>query len=250
MAKTKSASTAVDNVNHVLSPAYTYTLQFDGGSKGNPGKGGSGSCLFDHDGREVWNKYTYIGDFVTNNVAEYSGLIEGLKYIIERNIDCVRIEGDSQLIVKQINGEYQVKNEQLKICHKETMSLLAKIKTYSINWIPRDRNARADELSNIAMIHSISGSESTAAQIGEEIECRDEKECVSYVQGLLPIASTYSNDTQTVAPPFKNSKKEKESKLYRQILADTIKDIDETIDRLQDRNRFLKKLLDELNDKV
>ena len=67
------------------STAKSYLLQFDGGSRGNPGHAGSGSVILDGEtGREVWNSYTYVGPSYTNNVAEYRGLIEGLRQVRSR----------------------------------------------------------------------------------------------------------------------------------------------------------------------
>ena len=99
-----------------------WLLQFDGGSRGNPGTAGAGAVLYtvDNDGdennvigkTEKWAGYFYIGNS-TNNVAEYMGLIEGLRQAIVLDIKNIEIEGDSQLVISQLNGTYRVKHPNL-----------------------------------------------------------------------------------------------------------------------------------------
>ena len=99
-----------------------WLLQFDGGSRGNPGIAGAGAVLYTLDGdgsensiikkTEKWAGYFYIGNS-TNNVAEYMGLIEGLKQAIVLDIKYIEIEGDSQLVICQLNGIYKVKHSNL-----------------------------------------------------------------------------------------------------------------------------------------
>ena len=99
-----------------------WLLQFDGGSRGNPGTAGAGAVLYTlHDDgdennvikkTEKWAGYFYIGN-TTNNVAEYMGLIEGLKQAIVLDIKYIEIEGDSQLVISQLNGIYRVKHSNL-----------------------------------------------------------------------------------------------------------------------------------------
>ena len=98
-----------------------WLLQFDGGSRGNPGTAGAGAVLYTlHDDgvenvikkREKWAGYFYIGN-TTNNVAEYMGLIEGLKQAIVLDIKYIEIEGDSLLVISQLNGIYKVKHSNL-----------------------------------------------------------------------------------------------------------------------------------------
>ena len=99
-----------------------WLLQFDGGSRGNPGTAGAGAVLYTLDDdddenivikkTEKWAGYFYIGNS-TNNVAEYMGLIEGLKQAIVLDIKYIEIEGDSQLVISQLNGIYRVKHSNL-----------------------------------------------------------------------------------------------------------------------------------------
>lgn len=134
-----------------------WVLQFDGGSRGNPGVGGSGAVLFALNASsgivtEVWNCYNFLGEKkITNNVAEYNGLLSGVKGIVKLNIQSVEIQGDSQLVIRQLQGQYQVKSESLKPFFKRAMTLLKKIRWKTFKHIPREQNARADDLSNQAM---------------------------------------------------------------------------------------------------
>lgn len=132
-----------------------WVLQFDGGSRGNPGLGGSGAVLFLNASgilTEVWNCYNFLGEKkITNNVAEYSGLLSGVKIIVKLNIQSVEIQGDSQLVIRQLQGQYQVKSDNLKPYYKQATKLLKKIRRKTFKYIPRELNARADYLSNQAM---------------------------------------------------------------------------------------------------
>ena len=99
-----------------------YTLYFDGCSKGNPGKAGAGYVIYKGDD-EITCKSVYVGDKETNNKAEYTGLYEGLIYAVENNIVCLDVKGDSNLVIKQIKGEYKVKSENIQTIYKNTKEL-------------------------------------------------------------------------------------------------------------------------------
>jgi ribonuclease HI len=125
-------------------------LYADGGARGNPGPAGAGAYLEDDEGIPVARIYKYIGE-TTNNVAEYSALIFGLKEAIRRKIKNLLIRMDSQLVVRQIEGIYKVKEPTLIKLHKKAKALLEEIPTYSIEHIPREKNEAADELANLAI---------------------------------------------------------------------------------------------------
>lgn len=140
----------------------TCMLQFDGGSRGNPGPAGAGAviCSVDSDGeagKELWIGRVWLGER-TNNYAEYSGLICGLKAAQKLAIPKLVIQGDSTLVVKQIRGEYRVKEPTLKILHKKATQLLENFEDFRIDYIPRAENSRADGLANEAMDKMKSGS--------------------------------------------------------------------------------------------
>ncbi len=124
-----------------------FQLFCDGASRGNPGEAGAGFVLLDHQGREVLAQGHYLGQ-CTNNVAEYSALILGLGQTTELGCRKLEIFLDSELIVRQLNGQYKVKNQALRSLYAEVKKLLAKLDTYQVSHIPRAQNSRADELAN------------------------------------------------------------------------------------------------------
>ena len=127
-----------------------WKLQFDGGSRGNPGVGGAGAVLYKNN-QEQWSETFYLGDNVTNNQAEYKGLIGGLKHVSTLDLPNLLVEGDSNLVINQVSGTWKVKNDELKILHDEVQEYINKIKDISFQHIPRNENKRADQLANEAM---------------------------------------------------------------------------------------------------
>ncbi len=134
----------IDNSAVSGSTLYLYT---DGASRGNPGQGGAGVVITDSMGSEVFSKGFYLGH-CTNNEAEYKALIIGLAEASGSGCDNIIIFLDSQLIVRQINGEYQVKNKNLLPLFGQVMDLLAFFRRYRVEHIPRSENTRADQLAN------------------------------------------------------------------------------------------------------
>jgi ribonuclease HI len=128
----------------------TITLEFDGGSRGNPGPAGIGVVLRAKDGTELVTLGRYIGR-ATNNVAEYRGLIAALEKAKELGAKRVAIRGDSELVVKQMRGEYRVKNEALRDLYEEAQALLRQFDHATIDHNYRNKNALADKLANLAM---------------------------------------------------------------------------------------------------
>ena len=122
----------------------------DGGSRGNPGPAGAGAYLETEDGDPVARIYKYLGE-TTNNVAEYSALIFGLKEAQRQKADQVTVRMDSQLVVKQIAGEYRVKEPTLQKLHAQVLELIQGFKKFKAEHIPREENGKADELANYAM---------------------------------------------------------------------------------------------------
>lgn len=129
----------------------TLTLHADGASRGNPGPAGAGAILHDSDGNVVAQIAQFLGNQVTNNVAEYSSLLLGVKKALELDAKILKIFMDSELVVKQIKGEYRVKNEKLIPIYSEVMRELAKLSSYEIAHVRREYNTEADQLSNIAI---------------------------------------------------------------------------------------------------
>lgn len=127
-----------------------YVLQFDGCSKGNPGLAGAGAVILKN-GKEIWCDSLFVSEKATNNQAEYAGLILGLKAAIELQISELHVEGDSALVIRQINGEYNVHSSNLLELYKSAKQLQTNFKTITFSHIYRDKNKRADELANSAV---------------------------------------------------------------------------------------------------
>ena len=125
-----------------------YKLQFDGCSKGNPGPAGAGAVIYKNED-EIWAASVYVGNKNTNNEAEYSGLILGLQNAISLNINNLVVEGDSLLVIKQMNKEYKVKSEKLLPLFEEAQLLVDQFENISFQHVYREKNTRADELSNL-----------------------------------------------------------------------------------------------------
>ena len=143
-------STNKDLINKDLINNSIYNLYFDGCSKGNPGKGGAGAIIYDDKQNVIWSGCIYLGDYITNNCAEYNALIFGMKEAINYNIKNLIIKGDSQLIIRQMNGEYKVKsNIEL---YKSATSLKEKFNEIKFEHVYRIENSVADKLANDAII--------------------------------------------------------------------------------------------------
>lgn len=131
-------------------PITEYCLKFDGCSKGNPGPSGAGAVIYRNDS-EVWSRSIYVGDKETNNVAEYSGLILGLNKASELGIREMLVIGDSELIIKQMKGEYKVKSLNIMDFYLRAKRLATLFDEIQYQHVYRKDNVRADELANIGL---------------------------------------------------------------------------------------------------
>jgi len=127
-----------------------HKLQFDGCSKSNPGIAGAGAVIYKFN-EEISSKIKFVGNNETNNVAEYTGLIIGLKEAINLSISSLIVEGDSMLVIKQMKGEYKVKSMNLINLYNEAKELEKMFECIVFKHIYREKNKRADELSNMAI---------------------------------------------------------------------------------------------------
>lgn len=130
----------------------TFSVYVDGASRGNPGRAGAGAVIKDGEGKVVKRLKRSLG-ITTNNIAEYKALIMGLKEAKRLGLSHVKIFADSELVVKQLKGEYRVKNEGLKPLHSEARDLAYGFKGFTITYISRDKNTEADKLANKAIDH-------------------------------------------------------------------------------------------------
>ena len=132
-----------------------HTLYFDGCSKGNPGRAGAGAVLYDAQEAEVFAESVFVGFHATNNEAEYTGLILGLTEALKRGITTeLLVRGDSQLIVRQMQGKYKVNSPKLAPLHKCATTLASKFAKIDYEHVYRDKNQRADALSNVGETNS------------------------------------------------------------------------------------------------
>ncbi|MEE8400881.1 MAG: ribonuclease HI family protein [Candidatus Hydrothermarchaeaceae archaeon] len=125
-------------------------IQFDGGAVPNPGAMGIGIVLLEND--EVIAKFSEkLKDIGTNNIAEYTALLKGIKKALRLGWKDVTIEGDSKLVISQVTGSWKVNDENLKALHKKVKNALSHFDSYKFKKIPRARNSLADELASEAL---------------------------------------------------------------------------------------------------
>jgi ribonuclease HI len=122
----------------------------DGAARGNPGPAAAGALLTTADGDVVEELATVLGR-ATNNVAEYRALILGLGAALRHGADEVTVRMDSELVVRQMDGRYRVKNAALKLLYGEALALSRRFKRFSIEHVPREVNLEADRLANQAL---------------------------------------------------------------------------------------------------
>jgi ribonuclease HI len=147
----------IDNVsltrgrNIVAGCTGKFKVYVDGGARNNPGIGGAGAALYRPDGKPLAYAALYCGKNVTNNYAEYIGVILGLLLAKTLGVQSLICHADSNLCVKQISGEYRCKSASLKPLLTIVKNLMQKIENCQVCWIPREDNAVADEYANEAM---------------------------------------------------------------------------------------------------
>ena len=129
------------------------TIFTDGASRNNPGEAGAGVLIL-RNNKPVAKLARYLGT-TTNNIAEYTAAIMGMEHAVKLGASSVRLFADSELLVKQVNGQYKVKNEGLKLLHHKVKELIAKIGSVEVQYIPRESNKEADALANKAIDEKI-----------------------------------------------------------------------------------------------
>jgi ribonuclease HI len=134
----------------ILPSIDNYLLKFDGCSKGNPGLSGCGIAIYKND-IEIFADSKYLGDNKTNNQAEYCGLILGLKCCSNLNIKKLKVEGDSLLVISQMNKKYKVNSPLLLPLYEIANKLVSNFDKVEFSHIYRTNNKRADALSNSAL---------------------------------------------------------------------------------------------------
>ncbi|HEU4656463.1 MAG TPA: ribonuclease HI family protein [Capillimicrobium sp.] len=125
-------------------------VHVDGGARGNPGPAAAAAVLSTPDGQVVDEASETLGE-TTNNVAEYRGLLLGLRRARELGATEVEVVNDSELVARQVNGEYKVKHAAMRPLHAEALAELGRFERWSIRSVPRAQNAAADALVNQAL---------------------------------------------------------------------------------------------------
>ena len=125
-------------------------LYVDGASRGNPGPSAVGVVLYDGGKRVVRSFGKYIGE-TTNNVAEYTALLYGIQEALQQQAKTLKVHTDSELLARQMQGRYKVKEPQLKVLNEQIHYLIPGFRSFSIQHIPREKNREADRLANQAI---------------------------------------------------------------------------------------------------
>ncbi len=133
-----------------------YQANIDGGSRGNPGPAAYGVIVRDARGEVVARLKKYIGQN-TNNVAEYFGLIAALDYAESHGIRALRVESDSELLVKQMRGQYKVKSSDLRPLYERARKMAQGLESFRIDHVYREQNREADALANQALDETSKG---------------------------------------------------------------------------------------------
>jgi len=132
-----------------------FTVNVDGGARGNPGPAAIGVVL--RDGGEVVGEVGETIGEATNNVAEYRALLRGIELATEHGATELELIGDSELVVRQVEGRYKVKNAGMKKLHEEVKRALRDLDSWSIRHVRRAENADADRLVNQALDGALDG---------------------------------------------------------------------------------------------
>ena len=135
---------------HAVQPHRKLRVASDGAARGNPGPAGAGAVLFDEEGRVLERLGKFLGR-QTNNVAEYQGLLLGVRRARELGAEELEVIADSELMIRQLSGAYQVRAPALRELHAEALSLLKAFRKVKLVHVPRAENAEADEMSNRAI---------------------------------------------------------------------------------------------------
>lgn len=162
-----------------------YLANIDGGSRGNPGPAAYGVVVRDARGEVVARLKKYIGQN-TNNVAEYFGLIAALDYAESHGIRALRVESDSELLVKQMRGQYKVKSSDLRPLFERARKMAQGLESFRIDHVYREKNREADALANQALDETSKGGGSASNTGGDATTKPAAMRCLArYKDGVL-----------------------------------------------------------------
>lgn len=159
------------------------TAHIDGGSRGNPGPAAYAVVVTTADGNRLTSFSKYLGQ-ATNNVAEYEGLLAALDYALQHNHRRLKIITDSELMARQMNGQYKVKNPNLKVLYERARTLIGKLDAFRIEHVRREHNREADRLANEAMD---AASKNKKPQHVPSTDSRPLHATATYHQGVLEL---------------------------------------------------------------
>jgi len=146
----KAANRSLFDRAESTKPSHFLVAHIDGGARGNPGPAGFGVVLTDRAGQTVAELSEYLGK-QTNNFAEYSGLLAALDYALQHGFTALKVFSDSELMVKQIKGQYKVNHPSLKELHGKARGMIDRLDSFAITHVLREKNRDADRLANQAM---------------------------------------------------------------------------------------------------
>ncbi len=139
-----------DPMGPAKAPKAYLVAHIDGGARGNPGPAGFGAVIDDNQGNRLAELSQYLGK-QTNNYAEYSGLLAVLAYALEHDHRALKIISDSELLVRQVNGIYKVRDPRLRELYDRAQSMIRKLDWFRAEHVFREQNRDADRLANRAM---------------------------------------------------------------------------------------------------
>jgi ribonuclease HI len=173
-------------------------IHIDGASRGNPGPAAYAVVIESADGAPLTAFSKCLGK-ATNNFAEYQALLAALDYALGHNLRYVRVFTDSELMARQLTGQYRVKSPDLKPLHEQARQLIARLESFSIQHVPREQNREADRLANRALDGAKSGrteqqasehrphSQSSASDLAP-VSPETLHASATYTQGLLRLS--------------------------------------------------------------
>ena len=161
------------------------TAYCDGGSRGNPGPAGFGVHIEDAGGKTVGELSEYLGK-KTNNFAEYSGLLAALQFALDHGHRRLKVVADSELMVKQIKGQYRVQSPELRPLYEEAKRRIGQLDSFQIQHVLRAKNQHADRLANEAMDRGMGRSASTGPDKAQPLRGFVKGGVVHFLEGELP----------------------------------------------------------------
>lgn len=169
-----------------------HRANIDGGSRGNPGPASYGVVIRDARGEVIAKLKKYIGRS-TNNVAEYYGLIAALDYAQQHGIRALRIESDSELLVRQMRGQYKVKSPELRPLFERARKMTQGFDSFRIDHVYREKNTEADALANEALDETAGGGGNSSGVIKANAPAKNE---------ARKIRARYANSTLQLREPL------------------------------------------------